>query len=499
MNGRERVGRGRPRETNDRIRQWQTGSGDSHRSRGGRPARQLEEIRISEPFENGRILAWVALQECERDERFLQDILGELDSRHQLRSGERALAVDIAAGVVRRRRTLDRLIESRLTRPRSQTEPELWQILRIGAFQLLFARTPPHAAVDSAVQLCRQLGRDRWTGFVNGILRSLGRLVLDQPGNGPGPSTLPGPDGQWLALSENILPDPASDWTGWFADACSLPTVLAARWASRFSPEQLLTLGQWINAAPNTTLRINKLKADQAQVQQALLAEECQVSPGSHIGSLQLDSPARVERLPGYQQGWWSIQDESAMAASELLAPAPGERILDMCAAPGGKTTHLAELSGDAATILACDIAEGRLDRIRQNAQRLGLNSIQTLRIGKDGSGLPDGPFDAILLDVPCSNTGVLNRRPEARWRFSLAGMQELILIQTRLLIQAVERIRIGGRIVYSTCSLEPEENSGVVKTVLGAIDGLVLESQQQHLPGSPADGAYQAKLIRTR
>ena len=498
MTAGDRTGRGSHRGDSDRIRQWQTGRAEDRRSSHGNGPRQPDRIWVQEPFENGRVLAWVALEECEQDERFLQDILGELDARHQLRSSERAQAVDIAAGVMRRRRTLDRLIESRLTRPRSQTEPELWQILRIGTFQLIFARTPAHAAVDSTVQLCRQLGRDRWTGFVNGILRSVGRLLQDQPGDGPQRSTLPGSDGNWIALNEDIFPDPVTERAAWFGDVYSVPSGLAARWVNRFRDDQLLRLGTWINAVPNTTLRINRLKATRDQVREAMLASECQVTDGTNEHSLRLTNAARLEQLPGSREGWWSIQDESAMAASELLAPQAGERILDMCAAPGGKTTHLAELSGDSAEIVACDIADGRLDRIRQNAARLGLNSIQTVRIAKDGSDLPEGPFDAILLDVPCSNTGVLNRRPEARWRFSESGMEELVVIQTRLLIQAAERVRIGGRVIYSTCSLEPEENEGVVKTVLSVLKGYVLESQHQHLSGNPADGAYQAKLVRT-
>jgi 16S rRNA (cytosine967-C5)-methyltransferase len=217
-----------------------------------------------------------------------------------------------------------------------------------------------------------------------------------------------------------------------------------------------------------------------------------------HIdGSIHLDQSVRLETLPGYTEGLWSVQDAAAMSASSLLDPKPGEHILDMCAAPGGKTTHLAELSHDQAHITACDVATGRLQRVLDNAARLQLTSITPQLIGKDGNSLPDGPFDAVLVDVPCSNTGVLNRRPEARWRSDESALRELVILQTRLLLEACDRVRPGGRVVYSTCSLESEENRGVVDTVLSALKDFHLERDILHLPGQPADGAYQALLIR--
>jgi len=242
----------------------------------------------------------------------------------------------------------------------------------------------------------------------------------------------------------------------------------------------------------------NSLRADRDTVLHALIDAGCKASAGTLIGSIQLEQSPRLETLPGYADGLWSVQDEAAMSASLLLAPQPGESILDFCAAPGGKTTHLAELSCDRATIVACDVANGRLQRVRENAARLQLTSIQPMVVPKDGRDLPAGPFDAVLVDVPCSNTGVLNRRPEARWRFDQIGLEELVVLQTRLLLQACELVRPGGRVVYSTCSMEPEENRGVVDTVLMAMKDFRLDREIQHHPGRPADGAYQALLIRS-
>lgn len=470
-------------------------------------ARNVDEpgLVVPEPYQNGRHLAYAVLQEYDRSERFVQDIFAEFDQRHNLSSQDRALAVDVASGVVRRSRTLDVMLESRMTRPRHNVEPDLWRILRVGAYQLLFARTPEHAAVDSTVDLCRALNRDRWTGFVNGVLRNIGRLLSPEPCDGPSQRSLPTTNGQWKSLNEAVFADPAVDAAQYFADAFSLPIFLASRWCTQFiSPASdgssfatLLTICFQSVTPPSTSLRVNSLRATAADVLTALTDSGCKASLGHIDGSIHLDQSVRLETLPGYTEGLWSVQDAAAMSASRLLDPKPGEHILDMCAAPGGKTTHLAELSQDQAHITACDVATGRLQRVLDNAARLQLTSITPQLIGKDGNSLPDGPFDAVLVDVPCSNTGVLNRRPEARWRSDASALRELVILQTRLLLEACDRVRPGGRVVYSTCSLESEENRGVVDTVLSALKDFHLERDILHLPGQPADGAYQALLIR--
>lgn len=491
---------------------WGRSGGKSGNRSGGRPgagsSRTPESSRntslpdsgamhVPEPYVNGRQLAYAVLQEYDRSDRFVQDIIADFDQRHRLSSADRSLAVDVASGVVRRGRTLDMLIESRMSRPRHNVEPDLWRMLRLGSYQLLFARTPEHAAVDSTVDLCRALDRDRWTGFVNGVLRNIGRLLADVPCNGPSPTSLPTTAGQWRSLNEAVFADPNTNRAQYFADAFSLPMFLATRWCGRMNDHDLITACFQSVTPPTTTLRVNQLRATTADVLKAFTEFGYKASPGRVEGSIHLDQAVKLESLPGFAEGRWCVQDEAAMSASILLAPKPGEQILDMCAAPGGKTTHLAELSGDQAIITACDVATGRLQRVLDNAARLQLNCIRTQVIGKDGNSLPDGPFDAILVDVPCSNTGVLNRRPEARWRSDENAMQELVVLQTRLLLQACERVRPGGRVVYSTCSLEPEENRGVVDAVLTAMKDFRLEREILHLPGQPADGAYQALLIR--
>ena len=183
------------------------------------------------------------------------------------------------------------------------------------------------------------------------------------------------------------------------------------------------------------------------------------------------------------------------MLPAELLAPEAGESILDLCAAPGGKTTHLAELSGDAAQVTACDVSEGRLQRIMESIERLKLTNATPLLVKRDGSDIPEANYDTVLVDVPCSNTGVLSRRPEARWRFREDEVNELVQLQTRLLVTAFAHVKSGGRIVYSTCSIEPEETTQLVESVAEQVPGLSLVSQHLQLPGQPSDGAFQALL----
>src|SRR5262249_15031795 len=158
------------------------------------------------------------------------------------------------------------------------------------------------------------------------------------------------------------------------------------------------------------------------------------------------------------------VQDESAMRVGSALAPTPGSRVLDLCAAPGGKTTHLADLMRNQGQIIACDVDDRRLETLGELCSRLGITIVQTCRLHPErNEEPPTGPFDAIMVDVPCSNTGVLGRRPEVRWRLRREDFRHLVRLQTKLLIHAAERIRPGGAIVYSTCSIEPEENRQVV------------------------------------
>jgi 16S rRNA (cytosine967-C5)-methyltransferase len=242
-------------------------------------------------------------------------------------------------------------------------------------------------------------------------------------------------------------------------------------------------------------LRCNPLRVERDQLLTALRDAGHAAQAGQHPQAILLSESGPIRELPGYDQGWFSVQDESAMRVASALASEPGETVLDLCAAPGGKTTHLAELMRNSGRILACDVDDHRLQTVSTLAQRLGLTIIETRRVG--GVNAPAELFDHVLVDVPCSNTGVLGKRPEARWRLRPGDLTQLVALQTRLLQQACERVRPGGVVVYSTCSIEPEENRGVVEAVLEKNPALHLEAVEEAIPGRPADGGFWARLRR--
>jgi 16S rRNA (cytosine967-C5)-methyltransferase len=293
-----------------------------------------------------------------------------------------------------------------------------------------------------------------------------------------------------------VLPEPTANPVEYFAAAFGFPAWLAARLTARHSWNECLRLGFWFAGPAPLWLRCNPLRASRETCLAALAQGGIGATAGTHPQAIRVDEPAAIRELPGFALGWFTVQDESAMAVGSALAPVPGAKVLDLCAAPGGKTTHLAELMHNQGEIFACDVDAERLRRVDEQCRRLGIDMVRPrlLRPEKNEDP-PSGPFDAILVDVPCSNTGVLGRRPEARWRLRPDVFERLVPLQTKLLIQAAERMRPGGTVVYSTCSVEPEENQSVVRTVLGANPGLAIEAEEEHVPGHPSDGGYWARL----
>ena len=206
-------------------------------------------------------------------------------------------------------------------------------------------------------------------------------------------------------------------------------------------------------------------------------------------------SSTHVPSLPGFGDGHFTVQDPSAASAARLLAPLPGQQVLDLCAAPGTKSTHLAELMENRGRVVAADSHPGRLKLIAPAATRLGLSTIEAVLVDESGDNLPPGPFDAVLVDVPCSNTGVLGKRPEARWRLEPDEPERLSRLQWNLLERAAERVTPGGRLVYSTCSIEPIENEDLVANFLRQHPDFEQIDVRRHVPGCPADGGFQVLL----
>ena len=410
-------------------------------------------------------------------------------------------------GVLRRRLTLDCIIAAYAKESISRVEPDCLAVLRLGLYQLLFmGGVPPFAAISESVELLK----NRHAGvraFANGLLRSVEREAnLQEVGMDRGGASerkrLPLPSDKVVFFSRNVFADPEQSRALHLAQLHSVPPFLVERWLARHDRAVVESMLQACNRKPQVSVRANMLRADREGLIRRLMSENLVAGPGALPESVRFEeSPANVIGSAAFKEGLFYVQDEASMKVARALEPGPDERILDLCAAPGGKTTHLAELSGGRAEIVAVDRNESRLAMVRENCERLGLKNVTVVRWDplkpSHEAPLPEPlkqQFDAVLLDVPCSNTGVLARRPEVRWRVSLEAIRDLAEQSRKLLACAVKMVKPGGRLLYSTCSLEAEENQDVVTRTLVANPSLRHVRSEEALPspGGP-DGGFLA------
>jgi 16S rRNA (cytosine967-C5)-methyltransferase len=407
---------------------------------------------------------------------FTEGLLERALAKALLATVDRALCQELVYGVVRWQAALDWLI-SRKTDGREQ-KPGLQNLLRLGLYQIFWLdRIPDHAAVNQTVELARQNGFDTQTGFVNAVLRNYLRAA--------------GETQKLLAALK--ISQPAVGW--------SHPEWLVARWQRRWGAEKMAQLLEWNNTPPKTFARVNRLKTEAGPLLEKWRAEGVEYD-SVHRESLEenlvfeLKSHPPLTSLGSFQQGGFYIQDPSTLVAPALLGAQPGETILDVCAAPGGKTTFLAQLMNNQGRIVAQDVSGDRLKLLRDNGERLGVTCVEPVL--SSAFSLQPSTFDRILVDAPCSNTGVMRRRVDLRWRIQPEEMLRLQQTQLDLLEQAAARLKPGGVLVYSTCSLEPEENQEVVNRFLYQHPGFKLESERELVPFvNNLDGAYVARLER--
>ena len=429
-----------------------------------------------------RRLAWDVLQAVAAGayadvalERALRD--------RPLQGPDRGLATELAYGAIRQRRRLDAWLDRVGRVPALKQPPKLRWLLHVGLYQLFWMeRVPDSAAVNTCVELAKTQGLARLAPVVNGMLRAALR-ARDQ-GESP---VCSGEASAQLAF-EHSLPD-------WLAE-------LLLQWRD---PEGATAVAAACNQVPPLDLRVNRLRATPAGVAEAF-AEAGHATapiPGCPDGLTLLGSSGDLRGWPGYDDGHWCVQDRAAQWVAPLLAAQPGERILDACAAPGGKATHLAELLGGDAEIWAVDRSPGRLKRVAANAARLGLDCLQAL--AADASDLLSerpqwsGYFQRILIDAPCSGLGTLARHPDARWRVSPTAIEELLPQQQALLDGVLPLLAHDGRLVYATCTIHPAENGDQIAAFLERHPEMTLVHEQQRWPDDPqgGDGFYAAILER--
>jgi len=373
------------------------------------------------------------------------DILLENELRKmKLTAADRALTQEIFFGVIRWQKRLDWIIGTLYRGSINKAPRFIRHILQCSLYQLIFMdKIPDYAAINEAVELAKSWGNGYWGKKVNAILRSFQRekQVIRYPD-----------------LSKNPVEH--------IAVVYSHPEWMVERWINRFGVEETIELCRENNRNPAVSLRVNELKTSVSNVQETLASLGIETTRASYPGNFLLTSKIPgLNQLEPFQQGWFSVQDPGAGIATVLLDARPGERIIDLCAAPGGKTTFLAEMSRDQAAIFAVDLNRSRLKLIRQNLRRLGLSSVQLIQA--DGTIFSTEPVDKILVDVPCSGLGVLAKRVDLRWKRTPDQLKQLTQVQLKLLNNAARLLKPGGVLVYCTCTIEPEENEHIVRRFL--------------------------------
>jgi len=392
-----------------------------------------------------------------------------------LSPADRGLAQELTFGVVRWQAALDWLIRRRTDN--RQQKLTLLVLLRLGLYQIFWLdRIPDHAAVNESVELARQLGCGPQSGFINAILRGCLRER----------------DTLKRELLDLRRTDPALGW--------SHPQWLCDRWRARWSEASLQLFLEWNNRPPPTCIRVNRLKATPEELAAAFEKEAVLFTPrpldwaGNDL-VFELREHPPLATLESFRKGFFYIQDPSTLLAPMLLDPQPGETVLDLCAAPGGKTTFIAQLMQNRGCILAHDSDPKRLALVQENASRLGVINIECLPVWNAETS---PPVDRVLVDAPCSNTGVMRRRVELRWRMTPEEIERLRKLQLDLLQRAATVVKPGGVIVYSTCSVEPEENSELIESFLKMRPEFRLDKERQLTPfQDKVDGAYVAKILR--
>ncbi len=396
------------------------------------------------------------LERVARDGAFADLALDAALGRHRLTTRDTALATELTYGTLRWQRYLDWVLTPHSRRPLESLEARVLAALRAAAYQIVFLeRIPPSAAVNDAVSLAGT--KPGLAGFVNAVLRAFARRG-----------------------TREREPAAPSDPVEALALRCSFPTWLAVRWVNRYGLEDARALMLALNERPPLALRANTLRLSREELARRLGTEEKRTSTPTTYAPEGLV----VDHGGGHPASWrvfcegaCAVQDEASMLVAHLVGAEPGDTVADVCAAPGTKTTHLAQLMANRGRILAFDREPTRLARVGEGAARLGITIVET-RAGSVEALAPEyaSSCDAVLVDAPCSNLGVLRRHPEVKWRRQTQELARHATEQRSILQVAATMLRRGGRLVYATCSLEPEENEDVVRDLLTVRDDLTID-----------------------
>ncbi|MDA1185123.1 MAG: 16S rRNA (cytosine(967)-C(5))-methyltransferase RsmB [Acidobacteria bacterium] len=385
---------------------------------------------------------------------------------------DRALAAEIVAGSLRHQRSIDHLIEHFARRAIHKLDTDVLHVLRLSLYQILHLdRIPASAAVDDAVNLVRQARKPSATGFVNAVLRA----TLRQRRRLPLP---PRPDVEDRTAAETSAPDRAAAMA-YLGVTHSHPDWLVARWYDRYGFDACERWVAFNNETPKMTLRANTVISDRDSVASELRAAGVDTVPAPHApdGLIVVGgNPLRADlSAAGSPASTFFVQDEASQLVSLAVAARPGERILDLCASPGGKALAMAGDMRDTGLLVACDVRARRVELLAETVRASGARCVRVAHVAANGP-LPFGPvFDRVLVDAPCSGLGTIRHDPDIRWRRREDDLARFALDQRHLLDRAATLVRPGGRLVYATCSSEPDENDAIVDAFLSTHDNFAL------------------------
>lgn len=382
--------------------------------------------------------------------------------RAHLDAREAALAAQLVYGTLRWMGRLDWQLGLFVDRPLENLDPPVRNALRLGLYQALFLRSiPVPVAVHESVELVRRSGSRGAAGFVNAVLRKAVRANVRQ-----------------------LLPPLPSHPAQHLSIRYSHPLWLVERWLDRFGCLETARLCLANNRWPPLSVRTNLLRTTREKLIAALAAEGVTAVPGCYAPeAVRVEHLTGIESSTSYREGFFQVQDESSMLVAHILSPRKGDLVLDLCSAPGGKATHLAEYMGDSGRVIAFDPNPAKLRLVASAARRLGLSTIET-RVA-DAREVSGYASDRVLVDAPCSGLGVIRRRPELRWRQSPGNIRQLAHLQREILTAAARLVKPGGVLVYSTCTTEPEENQENIRWFLNSHSNFRLDYASRFLPES--------------
>jgi len=468
---------------------------------------------VGQKTKTARAVAMAVLNQFDPKRNFAGPILHRLLDE----TDEKQRATDLVFGTIRNRFATDMVIAKLADCPVERIPAKLLNIIRIAAFELIYSpETPEYSIVNEAVENTKAVGGQKQTSFVNAVLRQITGHIsnreiqlsqgfpfcdIAQNGAQANPkATLPQTPSSGCEFDTCFLPDSTDQPVDYLSTCFSLPKWLVTDWLGEFGVESAQQICFASNRRPSIYIRPNTLKTTTQELGEKL--RQAGIDAEIMTEMIRIKSPRAVIELPGFAEGLFTVQDITASQAVRLIQPQLGWTILDLCAAPGTKTTQLAEATGDLAKIIATDIDSQRLKMVKENIARLGIKSVSIILYEQiEQKAAEIGLFDAILLDVPCSNTGVLAKRVETRYRLKPKAIKELTERQADLLNRAAAMTKQRGKICYSTCSVQKAENSGLVRDFLQKNHSFKLESEKLILPsadpGWDHDGSYVAVLTR--